>query len=233
MFIEIIDRFVIVFLIATARVVASETSSTGLMSSNTPSSSLRIVIVPGNGGRAYPAPLSGNFYASLAKECEASNLFPGGVVATSMPDPRRARRQIWIPHLTDVVKVDRSTIVVGHSSGAEAAMRLAEKVRLKGIVLVAACHTDLGHEGERQAGWYPPSGGEWDWKAIKANVEWIVQFHSTDDPFIDVSEARHVAKQLESEYYEMKGKSHFFEPFEEAFLKIKEKIITKQSKSEL
>jgi len=194
------------------------------------SSSLRIVIVPGNGGRSYPAPLTGNFYGSLAQECVESGLFRrGGVVSTSMPDPLRARREVWIPHLKDVVKVDESTIVVGHSSGAEAAMRLAETVRLKGIVLVAACHTDLGDAGERNAGWYPPSGGAWNWKAIRSNVEWIIQFHSIDDPFIGVSEARHVAKQLSSDYYEMKDKSHFFEPFEEAFLRIKEKITTSTS----
>ena len=40
-------------------------------------------------------------------------------------------------------------MLVGHSSGAVAAMRLLEKTPLLGAVLVSACHTDLGDAGER------------------------------------------------------------------------------------
>ncbi len=177
----------------------------------------------GNGGSSYPTPLSGNFYGSLADQLRASNLFTE-VHSTSMPDPTAAHRNIWLPHLTDTIKVDSQTIIIGHSSGTEAAMRLAETESVYGIVLVAACHTDLGDAGERESGWYPPSGGPWLWESIKANSNWIVQFHSTDDPFIGVDESRHVASMLESEYYEMEGMSHFFEPFDEVFMRIKDKI---------
>ena len=44
---------------------------------------------------------------------------------------------------------DANTVLVGHSSGAVAAMRLLEKTPLLGAVLVSACHTDLGDAGER------------------------------------------------------------------------------------
>ena len=40
-----------------------------------------------------------------------------------MPDPNVARESIWLPFIRDVLKADERTIVVGHSSGAEAAMR--------------------------------------------------------------------------------------------------------------
>jgi hypothetical protein len=43
---------------------------------------------------------------------------------------------------------------VGHSSGAEAAMRFAEGRRVAGLVLVAACHTDLGLPSEAVSGYY-------------------------------------------------------------------------------
>jgi len=189
---------------------------------------MKAVIIPGNGGSCYPALLTGNFYQALATQLTDSGLFQGGVVASAMPDPNKARREIWIPHVTDTIGVDKDTVVIGHSSGAECGMRLCETTKVRGLVIVAGCHTDLGDGGERAAGWYPPSGGDWDWDAIKKNTDWIVQFHSTDDPFIPIAEARHVAKCLEGrvDYVEMEGRSHFFEPFDECFEKIKEKLTT-------
>ena len=62
-----------------------------------------------------------------------------------MPDPYEAKQTIWLPFMRDVLKADERSIIVGHSSGAEAAMRYAEENKVRGIVLVAACHTDLGH----------------------------------------------------------------------------------------
>jgi len=102
---------------------------------------------------------------------------------------------------------DERTIVVGHSSGAVAAMRLAEQQKVLGIVLISACHTDLGLKSERIAGYY---SRPWLWDAIKANAGWILQYHSDNDPFIPVEEARHVAKSLGSDYFELVGKSHYF-----------------------
>ena len=174
---------------------------------------VRAVIVPGNGGASYPTPLRGGFYGDLAARLEASNLFTE-VISLSMPDPNAARRSIWIPHLVDTLRVDKETIVIGHSSGAEACMRLAEEHAVYGIVLVAACHTDLGDAGERASGWYPPSGGPWLWDNMKKNTEFRIQFHSDDDCFIDVGEARFVHQQLETDYRELSGFSHFFEPFD-------------------
>ena len=61
-----------------------------------------------------------------------------------MPDPIKARESIWIPYILDELKADENTVLIGHSSGAEAIMRLAEKHKVFGLVLVSACYTDLG-----------------------------------------------------------------------------------------
>ena len=77
------------------------------------------------------------------------------------------------------------------------------------------------------------------WSKIRENSQWIVQFHSTDDPFIPPEEARHVAKSLKLQlcrpendgegrtttdlsssasadaYYEYTNRSHFFREFDE------------------
>src|SRR5690606_22490502 len=110
-----------------------------------------------------------------------------------------------LPYL-DQLSADAETVLVGHSSGAVAAMRYAENHRLKGIVLVGACYTDLGMEEERQSGYYDTP---WDWEKIKQNTDWIVQFASTDDPWIPVDEARHIAEHLNAEYHEFTDRGHF------------------------
>lgn len=105
----------------------------------------------------------------------------------------------------------QNTILIGHSSGAEAGMRFAERYPLRGLILVSACHTDLGCDSETISGYYPDAAGNhpWLWDRIKANAGWIVQFHSTDDPFIPPAEARHVAQNLASEYTEFTNRDHF------------------------
>jgi predicted alpha/beta hydrolase family esterase len=60
-----------------------------------------------------------------------------------------------------------------------------EEQRVRGVVLVSACHTDMGNPEERESGYYT---GEWQWERIKANADWIVQFGSSDDPYIPQKE---------------------------------------------
>ena len=191
---------------------------------------LRCVIVPGNGctGRVADA----NWYGWLENELKSESQFREVVLPETMPDPVGAKESVWVPFMRETLKVGADTVVVGHSSGAVAAMRLAEETRVAALVLVSACHTDLGDPGERAAGYY---ARPWRWDAIRANAGRIVQFHSDNDPFIpdtarsrrpsiapsmrrapdavvQTQEARHVAENLQSEYSELPGRSHFFTP---------------------
>ena len=204
----------------------------------------RVVIVPGNGcsGEVRDA----NWYGWLEQQLVADGAFEE-VVLRNMPDPVVARESVWVPFLRDELACDARTIVVGHSSGAEAAMRLAETTALGGIVLVAACHTDLGSPSEAAAvrrarararpqahsphshapsrARAPPPQGyysrPWEWAAIRANAGFIAQFHAPDDPFIPLAEARHVAENLGSTLTELPGRSHFFEPFDELLAELR------------
>ena len=55
-----------------------------------------------------------------------------------MPDPITARRSIWLPFMKEELAVDHQTIIIGHSSGACAAVRFAELHKVAGIILVGA-----------------------------------------------------------------------------------------------
>ena len=165
----------------------------------------RCIIVPGCGCSPVQ---SSNWYRWMKDQLVDSGAF-SEVLLEDMPDPVDAKEKVWIPFILDKLKADANTVMIGHSSGAVAAMRLLENNPLKGCVLVAACHTDLGSESERLAGYY---NRPWQWDTIKSNTEWILQYHSTDDPFIPMSEADLVATKLASEFKRFDDKSHFFAP---------------------
>ena len=192
----------------------------------------RVIIVPGNGCTNVR---TSNWYGWMQRRLIDSNLFSEVVVET-MPDPYEAKRSIWLPFIRSFMRDGDSvnTVVIGHSSGAVAAMRLLEDTPLLGCVLVSACHTDLDAPSERISGYYPgfldgvECANEWQWDKIRANAGWILQFHSVDDPFIPRAEADYVAEQLGSEYVCFEDKSHFFTPrdAEPIFEELKAKIAT-------
>lgn len=127
------------------------------------------------------------------------------VINETFPDNVRARSEYWLPHLASL-GTDEDTILVGHSSGAVAAMRYAETHPLLGSVLVGVCHTDLGDPGEIASGYYRQS---WQWDRIRANQQWIAVFSSTDDPHIPITEPRFVAAQLRASCFEFTDRGHF------------------------
>ncbi|GMU19805.1 MAG: hypothetical protein AMXMBFR12_09960 [Candidatus Babeliales bacterium] len=128
------------------------------------------------------------------------------VIAKQLPDAPLARAKYWLPFLKNELRADENSVLVGHSSGALAAMRFAEQNKILGSVLIGAMHTDLGIESERQSGYFDTP---WNWQAIKDNQEWIVQFASTDDPWIPIEEPRLIHKKLNSEYHEFIDQGHF------------------------
>ena len=94
----------------------------------------------------------------MKEEIESKLQIP--VLVTNFPDPYYARESIWVPFAINDLCADEETIIVGHSSGAACGLRIAEKIKLKGLVLVSAYHTDLGDETEAASGYF---NHPWDW----------------------------------------------------------------------
>lgn len=134
----------------------------------------------------------------------------------------RARAAIWLPFIEEL-GADTDTVLIGHSSGAVAALRYAETHRVLGSVLVGVCHTDLGDTGERASGYYREP---WRWDDIRRNQEWLGLFQSSDDPCIPVAEARFVAAQLRCAYFEFTDRGHFTDraPFPELVQFVRRKL---------
>ena len=127
------------------------------------------------------------------------------VVNRTFPDNVTARAEVWLPFLEEL-GADEHTILVGHSSGAVAAMRYAETHRLLGSVLVGTNYTDLGDSLEAASGYYQ---SPWQWQRIREHQEWIAIYHSSDDPHIPVAEPRFIAAQLQCSYFEFEDRGHF------------------------
>lgn len=165
------------------------------------SKNIKIIFIPGNGGGSILSP--DGWFPYLKLEFEKLGLT---VIAKDFPDPELARAQYWLPFLKNELKADENTILIGHSSGAEAAMRFAQENKILGSILVGACYTDLEIETEKISGYY---NHPWDWEKIKDNQSWIVQYASLDDPWIPIAEARYVHEHLDTEYYEYTDQGHF------------------------
>jgi predicted alpha/beta hydrolase family esterase len=162
---------------------------------------LKIIMIHGNGG----ATASHHWFPETRKFLEDLGL---KVICETFPDNEAAHEAIWLPFLRKL-GADENTIIIGHSSGAVAAMRYAETTKIFGSVLVGASQSDLGDKTERESGYF---NRPWGWRAIRLNQNWIIQFASIDDPFIPIEEARFIRKQLKTEYYEFMDRGHFMSP---------------------
>jgi pimeloyl-ACP methyl ester carboxylesterase len=163
----------------------------------------KVILIHGNGGCT-----AGDIWLPwVERELAAAGL---DVINRTFPDNVKARARYWLPFLEEL-GADDQTILIGHSSGAVAAMRYAETHQLLGSVLVGVCHTDLGDAGEAASGYYD---APWQWDQIRNNQRWLGIYQSSDDPLIPVAEARFVAAQLKCSYFEHSDRGHFIESHE-------------------
>ena len=180
----------------------------------------KVLVIHGNG---HSTP-NDNWIPYIKRELEKLGI---ECITPQMPDAPLARSKYWLPFIKNILKADENTVLVGHSSGALAAMRFAEQNKILGSVLISAMHTDLGIESERLSGYFDMP---WNWQAIKNNQQWIAQFASTDDPWIPIAQARFVHSKLNTQYCEFKNKGHFggdyYKPeFPELLEVIKQKML--------
>ena len=158
----------------------------------------KAILIHGNGG----CTAADIWLPWLERELRALGL---DVINHTFPDNVKARATVWLPYL-ESLDADENTILIGHSSGAVAAMRYAETHPLLGSVLVGVCHSDLGDPGEAASGYYRDP---WQWQRIRDHQQWIAIFNSSDDPHIPIAEPRHVAAQLKCSYFEFTDRGHF------------------------
>lgn len=160
---------------------------------------VKIIIIPGNGG----ATMDDHWFPYIISAFRKHGIV---VTARNFPDSYLARRKYWIPFIENELKADENSVLIGHSSGAEAAMRYAENHKILGLVLVSPCYTDMGIKEEMISGWYDEV---WQWEKILENQNFILQFSSRDDPVVPIAEQDYVRQHLQPEYHEFQNRGHF------------------------
>ncbi|KAJ3081792.1 putative hydrolase rbbp9 [Rhizoclosmatium hyalinum] len=192
------------------------------------SQSTRVLIVPGNGCGGDIRPY--NFYGWAEAKLKDRGFTPVLPGPYGMPDPVGAKQSIWIPHIRNKMGCNEESVLVGHSSGAVAALRYAEEFKVKGIVLVAAYDDAMGDDNEQASGYFD---GPFDWEKIQENSGFIVQFAGAEDNLVPIEIQRRVRDCLmpKVNYREAPEGDHFFEPpFDELISLIEEQCVLSQSK---
>lgn len=185
---------------------------------DTQKASVKIVIIPGNGDCA----VESSIWYAWVRNALRSDQRVSNVLLRDMPDPVMARECYWLPFMQDELICDDKTIIIGHSSGAAAAMRYAEQHPVAGLVLVGAYSSDLHDETEQQSGYF---SRPWLWHLIRQNSPFIVQFGSTDDPFLPWHEQKTVADGLGADLREFSDRGHFTDnDFPELVITVKEQM---------
>ncbi len=175
-----------------------------------------VIICPGNGCTNIR---QSNWYGFVYEQLLEKGI---PVQCENFPDPFRARRDQWVPFIRSLAEKNddpKDVILIGHSSGAQAALRYAELYQVYACVLVSATYSDLGDASERASGYYPQNQSDgtetnpYQFSMMKENCKHWWQFHSNDDPFIPLHEAEKIRDGLDLTrcYCMLPGRSHFFE----------------------
>ena len=159
---------------------------------------VKVIIIPGNGDSEPKE----NWYPYIQKGLEKIGI---SVINKKFPDPVLAREKYWLPFIKEL-GADENTILIGHSSGAVAAMRFTEQDKILGSILVGVYYTDLELEDEKKSGYFDKP---WDWENIKNNQQWITLFASVDDPYIPIEQPRYIHQKLHTDYREYTDEGHF------------------------
>ena len=165
-------------------------------------SAMKVFIIPGNGSgdvtRCNWYPWAQNKIQSLEgiQSCVLQN----------MPDPLEAKRSVWLPFMEQELNIGAEDIIIGHSSGAVAAIRYAETHKVAGLVLVSAYSSHLGDQLEKASGYFD---GDWLYEDVIRNCRHIIQFGSTDDPFLPWDSQKEIADGLKADLRKYDDKGHF------------------------
>lgn len=147
--------------------------------------------------------LEDNWYPWLKRQLEKkgyeTNFTDIPEIRKDTPDMQKILTQI-----KSMKFVDKNTTVIAHSIGCLLAMRLAEYVPFKRMILVSGWDFDDLTEGHKLF-----------WKnkinhaAIKKNVKEIFVVHSDNDPYITTFSAEEMSKRLGGKFILIKGGGHF------------------------
>lgn len=133
------------------------------------------------------------------------------VISPDFPDTNEPKLKEWLATTRKKVKkFDEKWVLAGHSLGCPTILRLletfGENERVGLVILVAGFAKDLGIQQTRNF-----VETDFDWKKIKSKAKRFVIISSDNDPFIELSEGKRMAKLLGAEFIIEHGAGHINE----------------------
>jgi predicted alpha/beta hydrolase family esterase len=130
---------------------------------------------------------------------------------------------VWLPHLpqADRPNISRynkvllhndfdyqNAYIIGHSSGAVAALGLLQKlpddVQIDTCIMVGSFKDDLGWEVLKELFLEP-----FDFEKIKKHAKKFILVHATDDPYCPLEHAQYLSEKLNGELIILPDQKHF------------------------
>src|SRR4030042_3332927 len=118
---------------------------------------------------------------------------------TNLPDMKKQ-----LGFIEKSFKIDKNTIVFGHSLGTLLVMRLAEKYKFMKLFLIAGWDFD-DLTAEHKLFW----PNKINHSKIKNNVKEIYCLSSDNDPYMTAFTVEEMSKRLGGKFVLLKGKAHF------------------------
>ena len=152
---------------------------------------MKAVILHGWGGSP-----RGNWAGWLADQLSVLGL---EVLSPELPNADNPKQKEWITKIRETSKTfDNETILVGHSLGAIAILRLLETFgdfeKVKAAILVCGFTNNLGIDEINDF-----FKNEFDWEKIKGGAENFVIINSDNDPYMKIEEGKILHEKLGGE----------------------------------
>ena len=174
--------------------------------------------------------LSNHWQNEFAKKCRKAGL---KTIYPTFPNKHRPKLEEWLDVMEKKMQtIDKKTVLVGHSLGCHAILHVLEKKSVKRvglIILVSPSSTEKIMKNKVQ--FLAPFFQNVDVKTVRSKAKKIEIFASDNDKWIDVAEAKKLARALKAKLHIVPNGKHLSTPEDfHVFPKIMEKIETRKRK---
>lgn len=133
-------------------------------------------------------------------------------------------KELWLKVLNGM-DLESYDIIIGHSTGVHAAMKLAETRKLKNLLLTGATPYHNNVRSEIRTGWFDQP---WTYEKIKTNTSKIIICNGKRDPYISPKEALDLGESLGCKVY-LYGKQRHLSEWYQAHIRDDSEISRKNT----
>jgi len=155
--------------------------------------------------QGWPQKITKHWYPWLKQELERKG-YRAFLPAIPTMYSKHPHLPTQIKYLEKLLKIDKETVIIGHSLGTQLAMRLAEKHNYKTMILVGGWDFNDLTAGI-ESFWDKPL----DHKKIIKNTAKRYVVHSDNDPYVTKLIASDMAGRLKAEFVFIKNGGHFMD----------------------